>query len=186
MDLNFRLRKFWQSATSRGRVFLFRLLGMKIDGHCWIQAIEWPLRMRAITLGDGAMLDSGLVLLATNDAARIVIGKRVYLNRGSFIDASERVEIGDEAMIGPGCYITDHDHECSASAAPGALPLVSRPTRIGARCWLGARVTVLKGVTIGEGAVIGAGSVVTKDVPARSVAVGNPARVIRTLNDERR
>ena len=181
MDLNFRARKLWQGATSRARVFVFRLLGMKIGARCWMQAIEWPLRMRGIAIGDGAMLDRGLVLLTTNDGARIEIGARVYLNRNTFLDASERIEIGPEAMIGPGCYITDHDHEFNATDAPGALPLVSAPTRLGARCWLGARVIVLKGVTIGDGAVIGAGSVVTKDVPSRSVAVGNPARVIKSL-----
>jgi acetyltransferase-like isoleucine patch superfamily enzyme len=153
---------------------------MKVGKRCWLQGIEWPLRMRGITLGERAMLDRGITLLATNDSACIVIGASVYVNRHTFIDASELVEIGDEAMIGPRCYITDHDHTFNATDAAGALPLKSAPTRIGARCWLGAHVVVLKGVTIGEGAVIGAGSVVTKDIPARSVAVGNPARVIRT------
>lgn len=181
MDVNERLVRIWQGCTSRLRVAIFRALGMKIGARCWVQAIEWPLRVRGITIGDRAMLDRGITLLATNDAARIVVGRSVYVNRGVFIDASERVEIGDEAMIGPRCYITDHDHSFNASDAAGALPLVSQATRIGARCWLGAHVVVLKGVTIGEGAVIGAGSVVTKDVPPRSVAVGNPARVIRKI-----
>jgi len=185
MDLNERLVRNWQGVTSRLRVAVFRALGMQIGSRCWVQAIEWPLRMRGITLGDRAMLDRGITLLATNDAARIVIGRSAYVNRGTFIDASALVEIGDEAMIGPRCYLTDHDHTFNATEAAGALPLVSAPTRIGARCWLGAHVVVLKGVTIGEGAVIGAGSVVTRDVPAHSVAVGNPARVIRTINERK-
>jgi acetyltransferase-like isoleucine patch superfamily enzyme len=183
MDLNERLVRGWQGIASRLRIAVFRTLGMKIGERCWVQAIEWPLRMRGITIGDRAMLDRGITLLTTNDAARIVIGRSVYVNRGTFVDASELVEIGDEAMIGPRCYITDHDHAFNATDAVGALPLVSQPTRIGARCWLGAHVVVLKGVTIGEGAVIGAGSVVTKDVPARSVAVGSPARVVRTISE---
>lgn len=183
MDLNERLVRIWQGIMSRGRIVIFRALGMQIGSRCWVQGIEWPLRMRGIRLGDRAMLDRGITLLATNDEARIIIGRSAYLNRGVFIDASEHVEIGEEAMIGPRCYLTDHDHAFNGTAAAGALPLVSAATRIGARCWLGAQVVVLKGVTIGEGAVIGAGSIVTKDVPARSLAVGNPARVIRILGD---
>lgn len=181
MDSHLRTLKLFQSAASRLRALAFRALGMRIEGHCWIAAIEWPQRPRCITLGAGAMLDRRVTLLATNDDARIAIGARTYLNRDAFIDASARVEIGSEAMIGPGSYITDHDHEFNATDAPGALPLVSQPTRIGDRCWLGAKVVVLKGVTIGQGTVVGAGSVVTKSLPAGVVAVGNPARVLRSI-----
>jgi acetyltransferase-like isoleucine patch superfamily enzyme len=181
MDLNARLCRLWQAVTSRGRQFLLRGSGMRIEGHCWVHGIEWPVRPRCITLGAGAMLDRRVVLLATADSARIAIGARTYLNRDVMIDASASVEIGADAMIGPGCYITDHDHVFDGVSAPGALPLVSAPTRIGARCWLGARVTVLKGVSIGEGTVVGAGSVVVKSLPPGVVAVGNPARVVRPI-----
>jgi acetyltransferase-like isoleucine patch superfamily enzyme len=57
--------------------------------------------------------------------------------------------------------------------------MISKPTKIGDRVWIGANVTILKGVTIGNDAVVGAGSVVTKDVPERAIAVGNPAKVIK-------
>ena len=181
MELSTRLRKLWQSATSRIRATVYGALGMRFEGRSWLQAIEWPLRPRCITLGDGAMLDSGIVLLATNDDARIAIGARAYLNRRTIIDASECVEIGEEAMIGPGCYITDHDHAFNSAEAPGALPLISEPTRIGARCWIGAHVVVLKGVTIGESTVVGAGSVVTRSLPPHVVAVGNPARILKEI-----
>lgn len=58
-----------------------------------------------------------------------------------------------------------------------------KPIVIGSNCWFGGNVTVVGGVTIGEGCVIGAGSVVVKDIPPHSVAVGNPARPIRTISD---
>ena len=58
------------------------------------------------------------------------------------------------------------------------------PIKIGDKCWLGGGVIVLPGVTIGDGSVIGAGSVVTKDIPANSLAVGNPCHVIRRINGE--
>jgi galactoside O-acetyltransferase len=60
--------------------------------------------------------------------------------------------------------------------------IVIRPVRICRGAWLGARTIVLKGVTIGEGAVIGAGSVVSRDVPPFTLAVGNPARIVRQLD----
>ncbi|MGB8167502.1 MAG: acyltransferase [Chthoniobacteraceae bacterium] len=181
MELIQQTLHLWRALASRCRGAALRALGARIEGRCWLAAIEWPTRPRCLTFGSGAMLDRRVTLLATNDAARIVIGTNVYLNRDTFLDASELLEIGADTMIGPGCYLTDHDHVFNATDAPGALPLVSAPTRIGARCWLGARVIVLKGVIIGDGTVVGAGAVVTKSLPARVVAVGNPARVLRQL-----
>lgn len=60
----------------------------------------------------------------------------------------------------------------------------AHPVKICNNCWIGAGVNILPGVTIGEGCVIGAGSVVTKDIPANSLAVGVPAKVVKKLNDE--
>lgn len=178
MDL---IARLCEGAASRARVAFYRALGVKIRGHVSLRAIEIRPRPHCVTLEDGAALDRGVVLLATDDAARIVIGPRCYINRRTMIDAHEAVEIGADTMIGPFCYITDHDHAFDAAVAPGSGVLVARPTRIGARCWLGAHVTILKGVTIGDGTVVGAGSVVTKPLPAGVIAVGNPARVLRTL-----
>lgn len=177
MDLIARLLR---GAASRARIATYRAAGMQIRGHVSLRAIEVPQRAGAITLEHGAALDRGVTLLATSDRARILIGAQTYINRQTMIDADELVEIGDQAMIGPFCYITDHDHAVSPGAAPAAGALISAPTRIGARCWIGAHVTILKGVTIGEGSVVGAGSVVTRSLAAGVVAVGNPARVIRS------
>jgi acetyltransferase-like isoleucine patch superfamily enzyme len=176
-----RIRKLWQSVASRRRALIYRLLGMRIDGKVWLEAIEWPLRPDCITLASGTALDRGVTLLATNDAARIVIGENCYVNRHTMLDASARIEIGAQTMIGPFCYITDHDHVFGAGAAPGETPLISEPTRIGKRCWLGAQVSVLKGVTIGDGTVVGAGSVVTKSLPPNVVTAGSPAKVLREI-----
>lgn len=177
----YRFKKLCQAVVSRLLQFTYRRLGMKIEGHVWLERIEWPDRPHCISLGNGAMLDRDVTLLATCDEARIVIGRQVYINRHTMVDAHELVEIGDETMIGPGCYITDHDHVFGRNLSPGAHQLISGPTVIGKRCWLGANVTVLKGVTIGDGTVVGAGSVVTKPLPPCVLAVGSPAKVIREL-----
>ncbi len=179
--LAYRLKKLIQSIGSRRRQFVYRLLGMKIAGRVWLERIEWPDRPYCISLGEGAMLDRDVTLLATCDAALIKIGARVYINRHTILDVHQHLEVGDETMIGPGCYITDHDHTFSKDTAPGAAPLVAEPTCIGKRCWLGAHVTVLKGITIGDGTVVGAGSIVTKSLPPHVLAVGTPAQVIREL-----
>jgi acetyltransferase-like isoleucine patch superfamily enzyme len=178
MDL---ITRILEGLASRGRIAFYRVLGMKIRGHVSLRAIEVRQRPQCITLEDGAALDRGVILLATSDAARIGIGASVYINRHTMIDAHESVEIGAGCMIGPFCYLTDHDHSVGPGIAPGASPLVARPVRLEARCWLGAHVTVLKGVTIGEGSVVGAGSVVTKSIPPGVIAVGNPARVVKTI-----
>jgi acetyltransferase-like isoleucine patch superfamily enzyme len=158
---------------------------MRIEGKPWLARIEPPLRPQCVTLRQGAALDRDVTLLAVKDTARIIIGARCYINRHTMFDAAEHVEIGDDTMIGPFCYLTDHDHTFGPGMAPGQTPLISASTRIGARCWLGAHVTVLKGVTVGDGTVIGAGSVVTKDLPPGVLALGSPARVVRQLADGR-
>ena len=168
-----------QGLASRARAIFYRTLGVKIEGACWLRAIEIPRGHRAIRLADGVALDRGVVLLISGESRgteKIVVGRAAYINRATMIDASERIEIGANAMIGPFCYLTDHDH-----AAGSADVLVAKPTRIGERCWLGAHVTVLKGVTIGNDTIVGAGSVVTKSLPAHVIAVGNPARVLREI-----
>jgi acetyltransferase-like isoleucine patch superfamily enzyme len=172
------------SVASRARGAWFRLLGVRFAGRIDLRRISIPRNPWDISLGACA-LDDGVVLLTTGgrrDEAqggpRIVIGSGVYINRWTMLDASEKIEIADGVMIGPHCYITDHDHGTAQAGSVGAQPLVSAPTRVCKNAWLGAHVSVLKGVTIGEGAVVGAGAVVTRDVPAGAIAAGVPAKVV--------
>lgn len=147
-----------------------------------MREVEIPRNFNEIELEGGCSLDRGVVLLCSGELfshSKIRIGASTYINRNTFIDASCSITIGQQCAIGPNCYITDHDHGFVGDLPPLEQPLISKPTCISDRVWLGANVTVLKGVTIGKGAVIGAGSVVTKDIPEGAIAVGVPARVIR-------
>lgn len=109
----------------------------------------------------------------------VEIGDGVFINYGSLISAQQRVRIGANVMIGNYCIVADTETPGTGDA-PGAPSIEPRPVEIGDGAWLAARVTVLPGTRIGAGAVIAAGSVVSGDIPARSVAGGIPARVLRT------
>ena len=166
--------------ASRFRNIWFRALGVRIDGYVWIRHLSIPRNWSDITLEGRCALDDGVVLICSGTPAgrKLVIRRGSYINRYSIIDVSEGLEIGENCMIGPYCYLTDHDH----AHLPGRLvhdqSLTAAPVRIGSDVWLGAGVIVLKGVTIGDNAVVGAGAVVTKDVPAGAKVAGVPARVI--------
>lgn len=109
---------------------------------------------------------------------RLEIGDGTMLNFGADISATRSVRIGRDCLIGTHAIILDNDYHDLLDRHRVPEP---RPVTIGDRVWIGNRVIVLPGVTIGDDAAVGAGSVVTADVPARSVVVGNPARVVRQI-----
>lgn len=179
-----------EAIKSRWRNVYYRTAGVKLHGYIWLRDIEISRNFRDIEIEQGCSLDRGVTLLCSGEPQshpKIYIGANTYINRHTFLDASISITIGQECAIGPGCYITDHDHSIESGASPLTQPLISQPTCIGDRAWIGANVTILKGVSVGKDAVIGAGSVVTKDVSAGAIAAGVPAKVIRyrdCLNSE--
>lgn len=171
-----------KALKSRWRNSYYRLLGVKLQGYVWMREIEIPCQFNSIQLADNCSLDRGVTLLCSGEPQpqpKIDIGVGTYINRHTFLDAITSLTIGQYCAIGPGCYITDHDHGTDLNFTPLEQPMISKPTQIGNRVWIGANVTILKGVTIGDDSVIGAGSVVTKSIPAKVIAVGMPARVIK-------
>jgi maltose O-acetyltransferase len=183
-----RLIRYPGAIAMRLRVARLRLLGARVGRRCWLRRIHVPRNPWDITIEDGAALDDEVVLLTTGlrrSAPRLIIGAGTYCNRFTMFDASERIELGRNCMIGPFCYITDHDHGHLAGNPVSEQPLVGKNVTIGKDVWLGAGVIVLKGVTIGDGALVGAGAVVTRDVPAGVKMVGIPARKIgqRVVHD---
>ncbi|MDD6038485.1 MAG: sugar O-acetyltransferase [bacterium] len=110
-------------------------------------------------------------------------GKSVYANFNLTAVDDTHIYVGDYTMFGPNVILATAGHPI----LPELRELVyqyNMPIHIGRNCWLGAGVIVLPGVSIGDNSVIGAGSVVTKDIPANVVAVGNPCRVLREINEQ--
>lgn len=147
-----------------------------------------------ILLGDNCWIRGEIMTLA--HGGKIVIGKDCFMGQFSRIWSSVSITIGDRVLISHNVNIHDN---ISHSLDPAErhrdfisiknnnklrsdLKINEAPIEIGNDVWIGFNATILKGVRIGDGAIIGANSVVTKDVPAYSVVVGNPARIINTLD----
>jgi maltose O-acetyltransferase len=112
--------------------------------------------------------------------AHIRIGARCFANFGLVALDVAAVTIGDDVQIGPNVQLLTPTHPVDPEPRRQKWE-AAQPITIGDNVWLGGGVIVLPGVTIGDNTVVGAGSVVTRDLPADVVAVGNPARVVRSL-----
>ncbi|MCG9792418.1 sugar O-acetyltransferase [Flavobacterium algicola] len=112
----------------------------------------------------------------------IECGENVFFNVNCVVLDCAAVTIGSNVFFAPGVQLYTATHPLEAElrkSLESALPI-----SIGDNCWIGGNSVICPGITIGNGCVIGAGSVVTKDIPENSLAVGNPAKVIRKLNQE--
>ena len=112
----------------------------------------------------------------------ITIGENFYSNHNLVILDCAKVEFGNNVFIGPNCGFYTAEHPLDVEKRINGLEF-AKPINIGNNVWFGGNVVVLAGVTIGDNSVIGAGSIVTKDIPENSLAVGNPCRVIKKLNN---
>jgi maltose O-acetyltransferase len=108
------------------------------------------------------------------------IGARCFANFGLVALDVAAITIGDDVQIGPNVQLLTPTHPVEPEPRRQKWE-AAQPITIGDNVWLGGGVVVLPGVTIGENTVVGAGAVVARDLPANVVAVGNPARVVRTL-----
>jgi len=137
--------------------------GVFVGAGSWLQVLEGPDTGVALEIGDGTSIAGDCVLSA---AVGVRLGRRVLLARNVYVsDHSHRFEDARRAVLDQGV-----DRIGAVVVDDGA--------------WLGQNVVVCPGVRIGRGAVVGANSVVLDDVPDHAVAVGAPARVVRTLDGE--
>ncbi len=110
----------------------------------------------------------------------ISVGARTFVNMGLTALDVAPIRIGADCQIGPHVQLLTPTHPVEPQPRRDKLE-AARPITIEDNVWLGGGVIVCPGVTIGENSVVGAGAVVTRDVPPNSLAVGNPARVVRTI-----
>jgi maltose O-acetyltransferase len=113
--------------------------------------------------------------------SNIFLGDRFYMNYGGVILDCNTVHIGDDVLCAPYVQIYTAHHPTDPTTRLTGRELAS-PIRIGNNVWIGGGVIICPGVTIGDNTTIGAGSVVVKDIPANVIAVGNPCRVLRSVD----
>lgn len=131
------------------------------------------------SVGEGCYVEPPL---HANWGKHTSLGKGVYANFNLTLVDDTYITIGDHVMIGPNVTLATAGHPIDPDKRrkPHQFNI---PITIESNVWLGANCVVLPGVTIGENSVIGAGSIVTKDIPANVVAVGNPCRILREINE---
>jgi acetyltransferase-like isoleucine patch superfamily enzyme len=132
-------------------------------------------RSKLAAFGEGAEIRPGAYVVL---CSRVSLGRRVVIRPGTII-------IEDDVMLGSGVQIYVDKHRFDDVTMPiidqGEHP--AEAVRLARGCWIGANAIILPGVTVGENAVVGAGSIVTRDVPARTLVAGSPARVIRAIGN---
>lgn len=158
-DLIFEYNQLRISNTKERDELIHRILG-KIKGNCTIISPFFCDYGYNIEVGDNFFANTNCVIL---DEAKVIFGDNVF--------------------IAPNCGFYTAGHPLDAELRNQGLEY-ARPITIGNDVWIGAGVSILPGVTIGDGAVIGAGSVVNRDIPSRTLAVGNPCRPIRKITDK--
>jgi acetyltransferase-like isoleucine patch superfamily enzyme len=144
------------------------------------------LGIKNISIGEGTCIgDSSWLNVCIRDhEIRMRIGHCVLVGRQAVISTAGYLEIGDYCVFAPRVYISDADHIYAAPYQPilqqGAT--VGRSVIIEENCWLGINTVISGNLTVGRGSVIGANAVVTRDLPPFSVAVGNPAQIVKMFN----
>jgi maltose O-acetyltransferase len=140
-------------------------------------------RLDLVVFGEGVSLDGTVVPieLVTYSSGRIEIGKNTFINYGSSIAARALVKIGSYCHMGHYTFVMDngqHDVVRHSELLP------SEPMIIEDHVWIGSKVVILPGIRIGSRSTVGAGGIVTRDVPPRCVAAGNPARLLRHFTEQ--
>ena len=169
------------SIRARNNVVIDRFVTLKnnvfIDGV----SINGVHIARGATIGEYSSIKCSTSLTAMgsgcNIGAGVGIGSYAYLGCWGGINIGENTIVGERLTIHSDNHIFDRT-DCLIKNQ-GVVPC---PVSIGCDCWIGSNVTILGGVNIGDGCVIGAGSIVTQSIPPMSIAVGNPARVVKQRN----
>ena len=166
------------------RFFVLKFLYNQSFNTKGIYVVEVGSRIKApdqgkIFMGNKAHLFPYALILSKG---LISIGNSFSINRYSRIVSFEKILIGNNVTIAQFVSILDHDH--AYKMINGEMRLSgyeTAPISIGSNVWIGDKVTILKGVNIGNNVIIGANSLVNRDIPDNCIAVGNPARVVKSI-----
>lgn len=133
--------------------------------------------------GEGLFIEAPFIC---DYGSYIEAGKNLYMNFGCTILDCAKVKFGDNVMLAPNVGIYTAGHPLDVQTRHFDLLEFAKEINIGNNVWIGANAVILGGVTIGDNAVIGAGSVVTKDIPENALAVGNPCKVVKIIDQNER
>ncbi|HEY3131056.1 MAG TPA: acyltransferase [Acidobacteriota bacterium] len=178
-----KMRNLGRLAMGRLRANILTLRGAVLQEKVFVGSgcrIERPW---CLMLGTRCMLEDDVYIKIVDDGASVECGGYLFIGRGTQFDIQSRLVIGDNSLIAPGCFITDHQHRLDPNYRIDEQECIAKSVAIGRDVWLGTKAIVLAGVTIGNGAVVGAGSVVTRNVPPMAVVAGVPATIIRYRNE---
>lgn len=131
-------------------------------------------------IGEGCYIESPLH--SNFGGSHVHFGENIYANFNLTLVDDTHIYVGDYTMLGPNVVLATAGHPISPELRQQGYQY-NAPIHIGKNCWIGAGSVVLPGITIGDNVVIGAGSIVTKNLPDNVVAVGNPCRILREVNE---
>jgi acetyltransferase-like isoleucine patch superfamily enzyme len=186
---------------------LYRPLFASVDGKVLIGRNVTFRHYKKIRIGDGVIIDDNAMIDAKGESnTGITLGNNVFIGRGTLVYckngdmrledgvnvsssctlfSSNDLTIGAGTVIGAYSYLLsggEYDYQDRETAFTDQTGMETRgPLRVGANCWLGARVTILDAASVGDHCVIGAGAVVNRPLPPESLAAGVPARKIKSL-----
>ena len=163
-------------------------LVVRFTSHCSSRCRE------NIVIGQGCEIKGKLV---SYEEGKITIGNNVFVSFSSYIGAMDSVTIGDDVIISTNVRIFDNNNHPTSPEARRKMSHSDfygdlwswkyadhKPVVIGDNVWIGEYAAIMKGVTIGKGSIVASHSVVTKDVPEYTIVAGNPARVVKKLEEK--
>lgn len=161
--------------------YLNRLYDFNMTRPTELENREAMLKEMFAEIGEGCYIEPPFH--ANFGGKHVHFGKNIYANFNLTLVDDTHIYVGDYTMFGPNVTVATAGHPILPELRKEGYQY-NAPITIGKNCWIGAGAIILPGITIGDNVVIGAGSIVTKNIPSNVVAVGNPCKVLREVNED--